>query len=103
MGTFHQSKFSGFDYFSVIRSRRKKIYCHLNPIIFPPILVVIVFLEVELWSFNKLYHHVTYKNDIYKYSKRVIINHVTYRNGIILFAYAFQPSFINVVFLKVVM
>ena len=62
----------------------------------------VAFLDIALWSFNKLHDHVTYKNDIWEYKKRVIINHMTYRNGIISFAYAFQPSSVIVVFVKVV-
>ena len=58
--------------------------------VFRPSLVIIVFLRVALWSFNKLHDHMTYKN----MKKRVIIQHVTYSNGIILFAYVFQPSFV---------
>ena len=52
--------------------------------------VVTAFLEVALLSFNKLRDHVTYRNVIEEYKKRVVINHVTDRNGIILFTYVFQ-------------
>ena len=64
--------------------------------VFLPSLVVVVFLEVALWSFNKLRDHMTYKNDIYEYKKRVIINYVTHGNSIILFANVFQPSLVIV-------
>ena len=78
-----------FDYFSVIRPRLLEVCCYLILIyIFPPGLVV--FLEVALYSFNIWHDHVTYKNDIWEYKKRVIINHITYSSGIILFVTRFR-------------
>ena len=44
--------------------------------VFPPCLLVMVFLEVALWIFNKLRDHMTYRNDIYEYKKWIKINHV---------------------------
>ena len=62
--TFHESNFRGysFHWFSVIRSRHLKICYHLVLICILTMLVVIAFLEVALWRFNKLRDHVTYKN-----------------------------------------
>ena len=60
--------------------------------VFPPSLVVIVFLEVGLWSFNKLRDYMRYKNNIKEYKKRVIKK----SRDIKQWYHVFQPSLVIV-------
>ena len=79
-----------------------KLCYHPILICFPPRLLVIIFVEIVLWSFNKLRDHMSYMNDIKKNNKWHIINLMTCNNGTILFSYLFQPSLVIVTFVKVV-
>ena len=70
MDTFSNVGGCSFAYLNVIMSRHMNICYHLILLCIPTIFGgYIVFLEVALWSFNKLRNHVIYRNGVWEYKK----------------------------------